>query len=450
MLTLLPFAGLAQEGELSDKFESDAQEQEGDTLAAPVAKGIVVSKYTLGQGITFSSPKNDYSMTLSGYVQSSFESRRYEGDDEFYNRFRLRRLRVRLAGDAMDSRLSYRFTGDFAQSAAGDDEVNGMLMDAFVKYDMTQTISVTFGQRSTSTDNREMSINSSTLQFTDRSKLSSLFSSVREVGFFVDGSFKVGKIAYLRPSVTITDGDGSYSFSKRYGGLKYGSRVNYLPFGLFRQAGEYSGADITREVSPKLSVGAAFSYNDGVSDRRGRESGAILYMNDDNKYALPDYQKLVVDFLFKYRGFTALGEFVKTWAHVPGEITQRVRNDGSTSRDFKLDDGRQSVTDYIKNRMMLGDGFNLQAGYLFKNRFAVNGRYTHIRPDKYSFLNNTLYYNRNNYYEVSAAKYLTKSHSVKVQASAIWIDAGEGSRKVNSETMEGNEFLFQALVQISF
>ncbi len=108
------------------------------------------------------------------------------------------------------------------------------------------------------------------------------------------------------------------------------------------------------EVIPKLVVGTAFSYNDGVSDRRGRESGSILYLNDKDKESLPDYLKWVIDFQFKYRGFSMLGKFAKTWAKVPGDITQRVRNDGTTSTDFG-----DSVKDYIKARMMLGTGYNL-------------------------------------------------------------------------------------------
>lgn len=202
---------------------------------------------------------------------------------------------------------------------------------------------------------------------------------------------------------------------------------------------------MAREVTPKLSIGTAFSYNVGISDRRGRESGSILYTNDENKEALPDYIKFVADFHFKYMGFSVLGEYVKTWAHVPGEITQRVRNDGTTSTDFSGD-----MKKYVKARMMLGSGYNIQAGYMFPNRLSIDARYTHFDPAEDSFLHNELYFNRNNFYEIGVGKYTTKSYAVKVQASVVFVDAEPGSKNVNSVVTEGNETLFQAMIQFSF
>lgn len=108
-----------------------------------------------------------------------------------------------------------------------------------------------------------------------------------------------------------------------------------------------------RERAPKLVIGANFSHNNGMSSRRGRNSGAILYLDDKDQEALPDYTKYGVDFMFKFLGFSALGEFVKTTASVPGKITQRLRNDGSTATTFNVN-GIQDVENYVRGRMMLG------------------------------------------------------------------------------------------------
>lgn len=424
---------------------SEATDPEEEITAESDAQKIIVNKYRLGEGVTFSAPDGGYNINLRGFVQTTFETRKYEGDDDFYSRFRMRRLRLRLQGDAWGGKVGYRLQTDFAQSKGGDGELNGMLLDAFITYKPVKGLSFSFGQKSTPTDNRELGMTSNTLSLPDRSKLSSYFGSIREVGIFADGSFHVGHTGYLRPSITITDGDGSATFSKRHGGFKYGARVDYLPFGLFRASGENRGGDMVREVVPKLSIGTTWSYNNGISDRRGRESGSILYLDDDNREALPDYMKFGVDFLFKYRGFSMLGEYVKSWGFVPDKITQRVRNDGTTSKDFG-----GNVEDYVKARMMLGSGYNIQAGYMFPCRFSIDARYTHFDPDKNSFLNNELYYNRNNFYELGVSKYLTKSYAVKVQASVTYIDAGAGSKNINSEVISGNEMLFQAMVQFSF
>lgn len=429
---------------LSQENETEDDDSEAVTADSDAAK-IIVNKYRPGDGITFSAPDGGYNINLRGFIQTSFETRKYEGDDKFYSRFRMRRLRLRLSGDAWGGKIGYRLQTDFAQANGGDGELSGMLLDAFISYKPVKGLTLTFGQKSTPTDNRELGMTSNTLQLVDRSKLSSYFGSIREVGIFVDGSFRVGHTGYIRPSIAITDGDGSATFTRRHGGFKYGARVNYLPFGLFRAYGESRGGDMVREVVPKLSIGTAFSYNVGISDRRGRESGSILYLNDENKEALPDYIKFVADFHFKYMGFSMLGEFVKTWVHVPSEITQRVRNDGTTSTDFSGD-----MEKYVKGRMMLGSGYNIQAGYMFPCRLSIDARYTHFDPAKDSFLHNELYFNRNNFYEIGLGKYLTKSYAVKVQASVVFVDAEPGSKNVNSVVTKGNETLFQAMIQFSF
>ena len=89
-----------------------------------------------------------------------------------------------------------------------------------------------------------------------------------------------------------------------------------------------------REQTPKFVIGAHFSHNAGMSSRRGRASGDIIYLNANNQESLPDYVKYGADFMFKYKGFSAIGEYIKSESTVPEDITQRVRNDGSVSLDF--------------------------------------------------------------------------------------------------------------------
>lgn len=411
-------------------------------------KGIHFEKYTLGEGITATGDDGSYSINLRGFMQAQSDTRFYEKkDNDTYNRFRVRRARMRLSGDAFNKKISYRVTADFSESLGGADDANNMLMDAFISYSPTSHITLTFGQKSVSTDSREMNIASNTLAFVDRSKLSSAFSTIREVGVFADGTFRIGRKSFLRPSLVITDGDGSFTRGKRYGGLKYGARINYLPLGKFREMGEFRGSDLVREISPKLSIGAAFSYNDGTSDRRGgRTSGSILYMDANKNYSLPSYSKLVADFIFKYRGLSVLGEYAKTWASVPSDIVYRVRNDGSLATSFE-----GGIKSYIKSRMVLGDGYNIEASYLLPKLYLMGFRYTHLNPDKDSYMNNTLYFNRNNFYEISTAKYLSRSHSIKFQASYIFVDAGPGSRDISGKDMGGgNENMLQILMQFSF
>ena len=53
--------------------------------------------------------------------------------------------------------------------------------------------------------------------------------------------FKLGNKAAVKSMLNSTTGDGyAYNLNSRdYGGLKYGARVNILPFGLFRNFGQF-------------------------------------------------------------------------------------------------------------------------------------------------------------------------------------------------------------------
>lgn len=412
-----------------------------------------LGRYVLGNGLAFMSTTDAYSLRLSGYVQTTFHTQAYADGDDYYSRFRMRRARLRLDGDALHGKIRYRLGLDMVKGSETDAAGAGsMLQDAWVAYHPwgNNKLSITMGQRSTSTDNRELQMNSMTLQLVERSKLTSAFGTIREVGIFAQGSYKVGKRAYLRPSIAITDGDGPLGTGQRYGGLKYGARVNYLPFGLFRLGGEFRQGDMAHELRPKLSIGVAYSYNDGVSDRRGgREGGALLYQDAQRRIDLPDMGKLSVDFLFKYRGFSLLGEYVQTKVYVPSSIAYRVRNDGSVSSDFTIN-GVNSVENYIKNRMMVGSGFNVQGGYFFRNFWSVDARYTRLLPEEYSFMHNDLYNNRTDFYDLSVSKYLSKSYAAKVQANIGMAKTAGPVRKPDGETASGWEKSFTLLLQLAF
>lgn len=423
-------------------------------LCAPalMAQGPVLHKYTMGSGLDFSAlDEDDYSITIDGFVQPMYESKRYTEHefDGLTQRFRMRRVRLRLTGRAAENRITWRIQGEFSGNLEGDATIARFLTDAWVGYNMSPRWRIRVGQKNTPTDNRQLLVRSNSLQLVERSRITGAFSTIREFGMFLDGVVPMGGGHYLRPSVAITNGDGPNTFTSDFGGLKYGGRIDYLPFGLFTNLGQFHEVDMMRELVPRLVVGVNYSYNEGVSSRRGRESGAILYLNDANEFSLPDFAKLGVDFLFKYRGFSALGEFVTTQAFVPSDITQRIRNDGSITDDFDVN-GVQDVENYVKGRMMLGTGYQIQMGYLFKNRFSVDGRYTNLDADMHSFLNNPTFYNRPNYYTVGISQYLSRMYGAKVQLSLTYVEVNEGSNDINGNPMIGDELIFRFITSIAF
>lgn len=442
------FAQVENEIELSESGLGDMSDT-SDKNSKPI-----IHKFYPGEGFRFSSPEGSYLMLLTGYLQASFQNHQYPDADESYSRWRIRRIRTRLSGYAFKDKLRYRIGVDMLKgSETESDEGNNMLIDAWVAYRPfgNNKLSISFGQRMPMYENRENYMATASLPLSERSRLSSYFGTIREVGFYVEGTYKVAKNSYIRPTLVVTDGDGAFTNTQqRYGGLKYGGRLNYYPMGLFRDGGDFYFGDKAYEVAPKIALGVSYSYNVGTSDRRGGDkSGRYLYQDKNGDITLPDFSRFNADIFLKYRGWNFLAEFTKTWAYIPNEIAIRVRTDGTTTPSF-LVDGSQDIQAYIKNRMILGEAFNIQGGYLFRNFWTLNARFTYIKPDKNSYLNNNLYYGRSHIYEFSVAKYLSNNYSTKVQFTTSFFKPRGVGQYVGGGTFTGYETVFNILTQISF
>tara|TARA_Y100000746_G_scaffold96442_1_gene82089 strand:+ start:896 stop:2230 length:1335 start_codon:yes stop_codon:yes gene_type:complete len=426
------------------------------------AQDAAFNTYNFGEGLEFVS-EDEHFFKLGGYIQPFVESRFIFNDTlgENYNdnRFRLRRLRVRLFGNSLSYNLNYRVQFDLSGVSETGEESSNLLLDAFLTYSFNKRTKLTIGQRSLRSDNRELPMSSASLQLVERSKLTSSFAAIRDFGLFLQRDFRFKNGSYLRNYFEITSGDGMNNFQKDHGGLKYGGRIDYVPFGLFTNMGQFRQADIMRERSVKLVVGVNYSYNQGMSSRRGRGGGQILYLDSLGNESLPDFIKMGVDFMLKAQGFSVLGEYQKTSSIVPDDITQRVRNNGTVSSSF-LVNGQENVTNYVNGRIMLGSAYNIQMGYLLKSLYSFDLRYTHIESDEFSFLNNGTFYNRPNYYSFGISKYFARNYGFKIQASITYVDVseestyatqtGDASDPYYNIPHQGSEFLFRIITSLSF
>tara|TARA_B100000965_G_scaffold121160_1_gene100135 strand:- start:279 stop:1613 length:1335 start_codon:yes stop_codon:yes gene_type:complete len=426
------------------------------------AQDAAFNTYNFGEGLEFVS-EDEHFFKLGGYIQPFVESRFIFNDTlgENYNdnRFRLRRLRVRLSGNSLSYNLNYRVQFDLSGVSETGEESSNLLLDAFLTYSFNKRTKLTIGQRSLRSDNRELPMSSASLQLVERSRLTSSFAAIRDFGLFLQRDFRFKNGSYLRNYFEITSGDGMNNFQKDHGGLKYGGRIDYVPFGLFTNMGQFRQADIMRERSVKLVVGVNYSYNQGMSSRRGRGGGQILYLDSLGNESLPDFIKMGVDFMLKAQGFSVLGEYQKTSSIVPDDITQRVRNNGTVSSSF-LVNGQENVTNYVNGRIMLGSAYNIQMGYLLKSLYSFDLRYTHIESDEFSFLNNGTFYNRPNYYSFGISKYFARNYGFKIQASITYVDVseestyatqtGDASDPYYNIPHQGSEFLFRIITSLSF
>ncbi|MDP4730055.1 MAG: porin [Schleiferiaceae bacterium] len=398
-----------------------------------------VQNYQLGEGWSYQS--GPFTGEITALVQPHLEWK--YGPSEVFSdatvRTRLRRARVRFAGDHRDSRFYYRLTLDLSGSSELDDAEGIMLFQSFVGYRLTPQHRITLGQRGNPAGPREMQMNSGTLQLVERSRVSSAFATIAEMGIFYDGRVRLTGKQFLRPAVAITTGDGANPFGRDYGGLKYAARLDWVPNGLFTRFGQFRQADLVRERTPKLIVGAYANFNQGMSSRRGREQGAILYLDANLDPLLPNYAQVGVDGMLKYRGFSLLAEWIQAQAYVPEGIAYRVRTDGSVASTFEID-GVNDVSAYVRNRMMNGSGFNVQAGYVLPSNWSVDVRATQLNPADFSFLRNGAFYDRPQYYTVGLTRYASRWYGLKHQLSATWNAVGPDARNHENSFLTAPEW----------
>ena len=165
-----------------------------------------VQNYQLGEGWSYQS--GPFTGEITALVQPHLEWK--YGPSEVFSdatvRTRLRRARVRFAGDHRDSRFYYRLTLDLSGSSELDDAEGIMLFQSFVGYRLTPQHRITLGQRGNPAGPREMQMNSGTLQLVERSRVSSAFATIAEMGIFYDGRVRLTGKQFLRPAVAITTG----------------------------------------------------------------------------------------------------------------------------------------------------------------------------------------------------------------------------------------------------
>jgi len=405
------------------------------------AQKLTIEPYEPGEGLSLT--QNGNSLRFSGFIQPMVESRFYNDTNAsgVYNRFRMRRMVTRLTGKNARYNINYQIQIDLTGSSdgGGDATTNNYLMDAWISWRPIKQLNIKFGQEGSNTDTREMGMRSNALQMVERSPVSLAFSSIREFGLFLESKVRTGNFSFLATSFSVTNGDGANVFGNDFGGLKYGGRVDFIPFGNFNNAGQYRQADIEYEITPKLVVGGYYCYNYGISDRRGRQSGTILYQDSLGKTVLPDYHKFGFDFLFKYRGFSLLGEFVNGKANVPSNIFYRVRTNQTTTTDFSVN-GVQNMPDYVRGRIITGSGLNLQGGYVFKSKYSLDGRYSVMMPDASSFLRNATFNQRSKFYTLCLSKYFGRHYGSKIQLSGTYTKLEPGALSVIGTKVKGAEF----------
>lgn len=355
-----------------------------------IHKGHKVVDARFGKGINFTAPDSSMSMKLSARFQTLFTAERPLIKNAYTDKsMMIRRFRLKFDGFAFSPRLTYKM--ELGLSNRDNGSINSqssnaanIILDAVLKYDIFKNTEIWFGQTKLP-GNRERVISSQALQFVDRSLVNAFYNLDRDIGGQLHHQFKIGQVV-IKDKYAVSLGQGRNITMKDTSGLSYTGRLEILPFGEFTNKGDYFDADLAREKTPKLSLGAGYSYNNHAIRKNG-ELGSFMKEARNLK-------TFFADVMFKYSGWSLTSEYMDKQA-----------------------EGTPILTDN-SNFFQTGNGWNIQSGYLFKNNFEVAARYTVINPStelKFSSRDFTM-----KEYTLGVSKYIV-GHNLKIQSDVSYL-----------------------------
>ncbi|MDH7463131.1 hypothetical protein QEG73_17675 [Chitinophagaceae bacterium 26-R-25] len=252
--------------------------------------------------------------------------------------------------------------------------------------------------------------------------------STREGGIFFETNFTINNKMRLYPSVSVTTGEGQgFWDAQSDAGFKYGGRIDFMPMGDFIKNNAFIAQDIYREPTPKLGIGIAGSYNVKASNAVGGGHGTVTGIYDESgNAAYADYRKLVVDAIFKYKGFAFVGEY--TDASVYGK---NLFTDAAASV-------RMSPA-IASSKYNLGSGLNLQSSYVLKDGWAFEGRYSFVKPE---FDTATSLIQKQDWFTIGINKYIMNN--------AFRIGINTTCIKQNGAIADKTTWISNLAVQLSF
>lgn len=319
--------------------------------------------------------------------------------------FLVRRARLKFDGFAYSPKLKYKLelglsNRDISGASEFTSNAPRYILDAVVMWNFYGNFEFWMGQTKLP-GNIERVISSGNLQQVDRSLLNSRFNIDRDLGVQIRHHFNLTEKFLVREKLATSMGEGRNITTGNLGGLQHTARLELLPFGAFKSKGDYSGSDLKREETPKLMLAATFDTNrDAVKNRSNQGS----YMVNDSGFYQTDINTIFLDAMFKYQGFSFMAEYATRSADDP--IAKN--SDGSLTGD----------------EVQVGNGLNLQTGYLLKSNWEVSGRYTNIVLDE-----SITGKNPESQYTLGLSKYIA-GHKLKVQTDVSYLNLDGGSNKL--------------------
>ncbi|WNW00996.1 porin [Tenacibaculum sp. HL-MS23] len=338
--------------------------------------------------------------------------------------FLVRRARLKFSGFAYSPKLKYKLelgltNRDIGGASEFTNNAPRYILDAVIKWNFHENFELWVGQTKLP-GNRERVISSGNLQLVERSLLNGHFNIDRDMGLQLRHHFKISDNFIVREALSIAQGEGRNVTTGNLGGHQYTARLEFLPFGYFKNDGDYKGSDLEKEQKPKLAIGGSYDFNNNAVKNKSN-LGSYMITNTGNFYKT-DISTIFIDAMFKYKGFSFMGEYAYRDAKDP--IAKN--NDGTLASDENGNLTNQAV--------QVGNGLNLQTGYLFSKNWELSGRYTNISLNK-----DITDKGEENQYTLGLSKYISK-HNLKVQT-----DVSYSQSEINI-----NELMYRLQVDIHF
>jgi hypothetical protein len=321
---------------------------------APVCRGDDTGPFSplsFQNGVGFDDPTLRWKMNLRFRTQLGVFAATELGNEPASVGGQVRRLRLRLFGNAFSKELLYTIQLSFSRADMDWDNTSfpNVVRDAVIVWRATDFFQLSFGQ-SKLPGNRQRVVSSGEMQFADRSIVNRAFNIDRDFAVQAALSGKLGLgDAIGNARFAISNGEGRNILTPD-AGLAYTARLELLPFGAFADNGDYYEGDLAYERAPKLSFGGGYSWNERTrrtGGQLGRDFGGNQTRSMGTAFA---------DAVFKYRGFSLYGEAM--YRHAKDAVVD------AASRLFVL----------------TGYGALAQAGYFLDDRWELVARAAMVRP----------------------------------------------------------------------
>lgn len=375
---------------------------------------------TFGKGIfNLIGKDSTWSMKIATRVQIlsvyNWEKNQNGGFINPQSDFSIRRARLKFDGFAYSPKLEYKIelglsNQDISGGSIYTSNTPRYIYDAVLMWNFYKNFELWVGQTKLP-GNIERVISSGNLQQVDRSLLNKKFNIDRDMGIQLRHETKLSKTFLIREILAISQGEGRNITVGNFGGYQYTPRLELLPFGSFERKGEYSGSDLQREESAKLLLAATYDFNNNAVKTRSNQGD---YMLNDTGFYKTNISTLFIDAMFKYKGFSFMGEYAIRDAEDP--IAKN--SDGTATGDI----------------VQVGSGINLQSGYLFANNWEISSRFTNIILDK-----SITGENIENQYTIGLSKFIV-GHKLKVQTDLSYLSIDN----------EPNELMYRLQLDIHF